>query len=123
MNRIQIAHEDIADPDRLRQRLDQAFAQDHHLLGEVSALKADMQVLRSTQGAGALTAEDRILLKQLAGGGTSSAAPPQPGLVTNVATFADLPPTATAQDGQMVRVRATNIKYVFDGPTRAWVAW
>lgn len=123
MKRIQITHEDISDPERLRQRLDQVYAQNASLLGQIEALKSEVQAVRSVQGTGTLTAEDRILLKQLAGGGTSSAAPPQPGLVRQVETFADLPPTAIAQDGQMVRVRTTNLKYVFDGPTRTWVGW
>lgn len=123
MNRIQITHDDISDPERLRQRLDQAYAQNASLLAQHGALKLEVQAIRAAQGAGALTPEDRVLLRQLAGGGTSSAAPPQPGLVRQVETFADLPSTATAINGQMVRVRATNLKYVFDGPTRAWVAW
>jgi len=124
MNRIEITHEDVADPARLRQRLDQAFAQDAHLLDKLAILEGKFSDLYARQGAGALSNEDRVLLKQLAGGGTSSAAPPTPGLITYVVeTFADLPPTATVLNGSTARVRATNLKYVFDGPTRTWVVW
>lgn len=123
MDRIAITHEDVTDPIRLRQRLDQAYQQAADLLKAHEALKQQVAELQSAQGIGLVTPADRVLLKQLATGSIASAAPAQPGLILTVETFADLPPTATAVPGQMVRVRATNIKYVFDGPTRAWVAW
>ena len=123
MDRIQITHDDISDPERLRQRLDGAYAQNAHLLTRIAALEGRTAAVEAQQGTGLVTPTDRTLLSQLAVGGTASAAPPQPGLAGQVATFADLPPVATAVDGQIVRVRATNIKYVFDGPTRTWVAW
>lgn len=124
MNRIQITHEDIADPERLRQRLDQTFAQTHDLLTEQAAIKAELRALKSAQGSGLVTPTDRTLLNQIALGGTASAAPPTPGLFTYVVnTFADLPPPATVLNGSTAWVLATNIKYGFNGVTRAWVAW
>ncbi len=123
MNRIQITHDDVTDPIKLRQRLDQAYAQNDHLLRRIEAVEARTGNVEARQGTGLVTPTDRTLLNQLAVGSNASAAPASPGQVKQVATFADLPPVATARDGDIVRVRATNNKYVFDGPTRAWVAW
>lgn len=124
MNRIQITHEDIADPERLRQRLDQAYEQNHRLLGRIATLEARTAAVEVRQGTGLVTPTDRTLLNQIALGGTASAAPPTPGLFTYVVnTFADLPPPATVLNGSTAWVLATNIKYGFNGATRTWVAW
>lgn len=124
MDRIQITHDDISDPERLRQRLDGAYAQNAHLLTRIAALEGRTAAVESKQGTGLLTPTDQTLLSQLAVGGTASAAAPTPGLFTYVVnTFADLPPPATVLNGSTAWVLATNIKYGFNGLTRTWVAW
>ncbi len=124
MDRIAVTHEDVTDPVRLRQRLDQAFEQNSALLKRIDVLESRTSTVEAKQGVGLVTPTDRILLGQIAAGGTSSAAPPTPGLFTYVVdTFANLPPPVSVLNGATAWVLATNIKYAFNGTTRAWVAW
>lgn len=113
MDRIVVSPQDVADPVKLRIRLDQLFAQTYQLLQQLDALKSDVGVVKGD----GLTDAERRLISQLAVGSTSNSAPPQNALIPRVTS---LPPAASSSDGQMVQLSTDGQVYRFDGTTQVW---
>lgn len=111
MPRRIISESDVSEPFELRKRLQEAYDNIYALLSTVEGLRAGLK----HQTGGALTAQERSLLKSLAIGSTENPVAAQRPVVP---TVNELPPVQTSTDGEMVRFN--DLIYIFDGSTSTW---
>jgi hypothetical protein len=115
VDRITITLDDVSQPERLRTRLDQAFAQNQELLRRLTALESSVP---TQVAAGAISPQERLLLQQLSIGSTDNPAASQ----TPVFPLVDsLPPPASSTPGEGVILKSDGRVYWLNGATLAWV--
>jgi hypothetical protein len=124
MERYKVSDRDVAQPDRLRQIIDRLYAQNDQLLRDLTDLRSAVQTSGSsgTSGAGSagLTAEQLAAIQALIIGSTSTTIPAQNAQVPTVTT---LPPANVSTPGELKRLAADGVVYIYVGPpTSGWVS-
>lgn len=115
MKQAAISLDEVTQPERLRDLVNEIRMRQFDLLEQMSGMEA---ALRSGNGTVAgWSEEDRSLLQALALGSTDNPVSSQRAIVPSVDS---LPSVNTAISGEMVRLTTDGIVYVFDGPTRSW---